>query len=156
VVADNASTDGTAEMLATLTDPRVRHVRRDHNIGWRANFNHALRDADSEFVALVSDDDRLLPGALARSTRFMDDAHTAGFVHSTFRVIDERGDVLRTENWSADEGGDRVERGADFIAASMGTVSQVCLSSALIRTAALPEPSFQAVDHECGDVVMFL
>ena len=43
VVADNASTDGTAALLAGVTDPRLRHVRRAHNIGWRANFNQALR-----------------------------------------------------------------------------------------------------------------
>src|SRR3954464_9630197 len=73
VVADNASTDGTAALLAGVTDPRLRHVRRAHNLGWRANFNQALRGADSEFVALVSDDDRLVPGALTRAVSVMVD-----------------------------------------------------------------------------------
>ena len=135
----------------------MRHVRRAHNIGWRANFNQALDGADSEFVALVSDDDRLLPGALARAVRFMDEAPTVGFVHTTFHIIDDRGDVLRTDgNRSGEVAEDRVQRGSDFIAGSMRATSRVCLSSAVMRTAALPEVCFEAADGERGDVVLFL
>jgi hypothetical protein len=156
VVADNASTDGTAALLAGVTHPRLRHVRRAHNLGWRANFNQALRGADSEFVALVSDDDRLVPGALTRAVSVMVETPNVGFVHTTVDVIDDRGGVVSTENWTAGPIEDRVERGSDFIVGSMRKVSQVCLSSALIRMAALPEVCFQAADEECGDVVLFL
>ena len=139
VVADNASTDGTAALLDGVTDPRLRHVRRAHNIGWRANFNQALDGADSEFVALVSDDDRLLPGALARAVRFMDEVHTAGFVHTTYHVIDDRGDVLRTDgNRSGGVVEDRVQPGSDFIVSSMRAVSRVCLSSAVVEDGRAP------------------
>src|SRR4051812_35115688 len=86
IVADNASTDATASLLAGIADPRLHHVRREHNIGWRANFNHALHDADSEYVALVGDDDRLLPGALTRAVTFLDEAPSVGLVHTTFHV----------------------------------------------------------------------
>src|SRR4051794_24822077 len=91
VVADNASTDRTAALLADVADTRLRHVRRPRNIGWRANFNQALHDTDSEFVALVSDDDRLLPGALARAVTFLDEAPSVGLVHTTLHTIDDRG-----------------------------------------------------------------
>ena len=50
VVADNASTDATADLIAAVADPRLCHVRRTHDIGWRANFNQALHDAESEYV----------------------------------------------------------------------------------------------------------
>lgn len=157
VVADNASTDGTAAMLADVTDTRLRHVRRDHNLGWRANFNQALHDTDSEFVALVSDDDRLLPGALGRAVSAMDAMPTAGFVHTAYHVIDEHGDLVRADgNRSRWKREDRAQPGSDFISTSMGAPSQVFLSSALMRTEALPDVCFAAADEERGDVVLFL
>ena len=157
VVADNASTDGTAELLAAVTDPRLRHVRRAHNIGWRANFNDALHGADSELVVLIGDDDRLLPGALTRAVRLLDEAPAVGFVHTTFHCIDDHGAALRSDDtWSIGPVEDRVERGADFILGSMRALNQVCLSSAVMRTAALPEVCFEAVDGERGDVTLLL
>jgi len=157
VVADNASTDGTAALLAGVADPRLRHMRRARNIGWRANFNQALDAADSEFVALVSDDDRLLPGALTRAVRCLDEAPRVGLVHTTFHIIDDRGEVLRTDgNWTGAIARDRIQRGADFIAGAMRSGNPVCLSSVAMRTAALPDVCFEAADEVAGDLVLFL
>jgi GT2 family glycosyltransferase len=36
IICDNASTDGTAAFLATLTDPRIRVLRHERNIGQNA------------------------------------------------------------------------------------------------------------------------
>src|SRR3954451_4853999 len=42
VIWDKASTDATAEYLATLTDPRIRVIRSEENIGQNA-YVRALR-----------------------------------------------------------------------------------------------------------------
>jgi hypothetical protein len=116
-----------------------------------------LHAVESEYVTLVADDDRLLPGALTRAVRFLDEAPSVGFVHTTLHVIDDRGDVIRAdENWTGAVAEDRIERGEDFIANAMGSPNPVCLSSAVIRTAALPEVCFEAADEVCGDLVLFL
>lgn len=157
VVADNASTDGTEAFLAGVTDPRLRHVRRPRNLGWRDNFNQALHDADSEYVTLVGDDDRLLPGALARAVRFLDAAPAAGFVHTTFNVIDAEGQVIETDaELLGDVADDTIQRGSDFIARAMRSGTPVCLSSAVMRKAALPDVCFAAGEEICGDFVLFL
>jgi glycosyltransferase involved in cell wall biosynthesis len=157
VVADNASTDGTAGLISAVDDPRLHHVRRKRNIGWRANFNQALASADSEYVAVVADDDRLLPGALMRAVRCLDEASSVGLVHTSFHVIDERGEVIRTDrSWNGDVAEDLVERGSDFIADAMHTGVPVCLSSVVMRTDALPEVCFEPADEDSGDFVLFL
>jgi glycosyltransferase involved in cell wall biosynthesis len=157
VVADNASTDATSALIAEVTDPRLCHVRRPQNLGWRANFNQALRAATSEYVTLVADDDRLLPGALSRAVTFLDAAPTVGFVHTSFHIIDDRGEVARTDvNWTGAVAEDRVQRGSEFIAHSMRSGTPVCLSSVVMRTAALPDVPFDAGDEVCGDLVLFL
>src|SRR5262245_24739905 len=133
LVADNASTDGTAAMLDGIADPRLRRVRRAHNIGWRANFNQAAHSVTSEYVALVGDDDRLLPGALARAVTFLEQAPRVGLVHTGFDIIDDAGAVIRTnQHWRGDAAEDGVQSGADFIARSMRTGTPVCLSSAVM------------------------
>ena len=61
VIADNASTDNTAEIVAKyLSKGNLKYVRHDSNIGALANHNSALRDyASGEWVVFVSDDDYL-------------------------------------------------------------------------------------------------
>jgi N-acetylglucosaminyl-diphospho-decaprenol L-rhamnosyltransferase len=58
VVADNASRDGTAELLAR-DFPDVEHLRLPENFGYARANNEAMRralDAGAEFVALVNND----------------------------------------------------------------------------------------------------
>lgn len=70
VVVDNASPDGTPEVIrqAGLRSPHVtlRSVRNSENIGPDRNFLKAIDLAQGKFVFLISDDDLLLPGAVAK------------------------------------------------------------------------------------------
>ncbi len=59
LIADNASTDETAEIVARYDDPRIDYVRRPENVGITANHNLALRDVASEYCLIVPDDDVL-------------------------------------------------------------------------------------------------
>jgi len=68
LVMDNASPDDTpqvvAELQAQFPDAPVRYVRHPQNIGPDANFLEASRQAEGQYVYLLSDDDVLLPGAV--------------------------------------------------------------------------------------------
>jgi hypothetical protein len=87
----------------------------------------------------------------------LDDAPNVGFVHTTFHVIGERGELIRSNaDWTGDVSDDRIQRGTDFIAGSMRSSTPVCLSSVVMRTAALPEVCFEAADEVVGDFVLFL
>jgi GT2 family glycosyltransferase len=55
VIWDNASTDGTAEYLQTITDPRIRVVRSAKNIGQSA-YARAFRDTTSPYLIEIDDD----------------------------------------------------------------------------------------------------
>jgi glycosyltransferase involved in cell wall biosynthesis len=64
IVVDDASTDGTAAVLAAAAaaDPRVRALQRDHAGGPAAARNLAIRAARGDFITGLDDDDRMLPG----------------------------------------------------------------------------------------------
>jgi glycosyltransferase involved in cell wall biosynthesis len=64
VVVDEASTDGTAEYLASL-DGRVSVVRHEQPRGVAAARNAGLERAQDEWVAFVDDDDVWAPGKLS-------------------------------------------------------------------------------------------
>jgi GT2 family glycosyltransferase len=55
VIWDNASTDGTADYLATLTDRRIRVVRSEENIGQSA-YARAFRLTSSPYMIEIDDD----------------------------------------------------------------------------------------------------
>ena len=75
VVLDNASPDETPAVVeaarADFPDAALRVIRRPQNIGPDANFCTAPSDAAGEFVYLLSDDDVLLPGAVAKLLEFL-------------------------------------------------------------------------------------
>lgn len=70
VVVDNASTDGTAEMLARsglLQDDRVEHVILEGNLGGAGGFRRGMeigREFGSEWLWLMDDDTIPAPAAL--------------------------------------------------------------------------------------------
>jgi len=70
VILDNASPDRTpavvAQAQADFPHVTLRYVRRPENIGADANFLDAVAQARGTFVYLLSDDDVLLPGGVAR------------------------------------------------------------------------------------------
>ena len=67
LVSDNASSDNSAEVVASFTDPRVRYHRHVENIGMGANFRACTELAQTEWIAFLSDDDLFQPDHLERA-----------------------------------------------------------------------------------------
>ncbi|HUP91362.1 MAG TPA: glycosyltransferase family 2 protein [Solimonas sp.] len=61
IVVDDGSTDGTAQLMAGIRDPRVRYVPRERNGGPAATRNSGIELARGEFVAFQDSDDEWLP-----------------------------------------------------------------------------------------------
>jgi GT2 family glycosyltransferase len=71
LVIDDCSKDDSAQVAARLAaaDSRVQFARHEKNAGHIATYNEGLIDwAKSEYSLLLSADDMLTPGALARAT----------------------------------------------------------------------------------------
>jgi abequosyltransferase len=66
LIANNASPDDTAEMLAVAlpVNGRIRTVRHSENIGSDANFAFCFRQATGKYFWLCGDDDILRPGTI--------------------------------------------------------------------------------------------
>src|SRR5947209_515437 len=74
IVIDDASTDESAEVVRGLAaaDPRVRAILHRRNAGHIATYNEGLEQATGDYVVLLSADDALTPGSLARATALLE------------------------------------------------------------------------------------
>jgi hypothetical protein len=68
VVSDNASEDGTREILEQFAiDPRVRLLHQDEPLSVTDNWNACLAASTGERLTVIGDDDLLLPGYFERA-----------------------------------------------------------------------------------------
>lgn len=83
IAIDDASTDGSAAVLRSLADAddRVRAILHERNRGHVATYNEGLEQASGDYVVLLSADDALPPGSLARATALMEAEPSVGFVY---------------------------------------------------------------------------
>src|ERR1700761_8736377 len=65
VVVDNASTDGTAELVAERF-PQVRVLRLDENLGFGRAVNRGVELVETDVVVLINNDVLCEPGFLER------------------------------------------------------------------------------------------
>jgi glycosyltransferase involved in cell wall biosynthesis len=101
IISDDASTDGSAEVLRAYAgrDPRIEVHVQPRNLGMVAHWNWCLRRARGDYVKFVFGDDRLVSrGALGRMVAMLDD-HPGGVMAASARlVMDEASQV--TDLWS--------------------------------------------------------
>jgi len=71
IVVDNASEDGSADMVAEQF-PAAELIRSESNVGFSAGNNLGLRRASGRYVMLLNPDAELLPGAVREMVQFAD------------------------------------------------------------------------------------
>ncbi|MDT4987080.1 MAG: hypothetical protein QOI74_1174 [Micromonosporaceae bacterium] len=82
LIVDDASTDDSVAVARALAaDPRVRVLAQPRNRGHIATYNRGLARATGDYVVLLSADDLLTPGSLARSTALLEAHPEVGFVY---------------------------------------------------------------------------
>jgi N-acetylglucosaminyl-diphospho-decaprenol L-rhamnosyltransferase len=89
VVADNASTDGSAEAVARA-DPGVRYVPTGANLGYGTGVNRGAAHADttSEFLLCLNADAALEPGALKAMVEAFEGRPDLGIVGPRIENVD--------------------------------------------------------------------
>ena len=72
VIVDDASSDGTVDLIGSLGDPRIRLTARAENRGYVRTFEEALSAARGTYLLLADQDDVWLPGRVAAMTAALD------------------------------------------------------------------------------------
>jgi glycosyltransferase involved in cell wall biosynthesis len=91
IVVDDASSDGTAEILQRYVEVGFEIVRLAENVGAAAAINHAFTRVRGEFVARIDYDDRYYPDFLVESLEALQKHPDAAFVCAAVRMINSEG-----------------------------------------------------------------
>ncbi len=91
IVIDDASPDGSAEVLAGLEDPRLRLVRHAENRGLSVSVTTGMAMARGRYVGRYDGDDLWLPHALERMAAALDANPAATVAYGDVRTIDADG-----------------------------------------------------------------
>ncbi|WP_375510878.1 glycosyltransferase family 2 protein [uncultured Nostoc sp.] len=66
IIVDDASSDKTVEVAKSFTDPRLKIIVNQQNLGAAAARNRALRAAQGEWIAVLDSDDWYAPERLSK------------------------------------------------------------------------------------------
>lgn len=95
LIVDDASTDGTAEIVKSHQnqDDRIRFVVKEQHSGIADSRNQAIRMAQGRYLAFLDSDDLWHPDKLEVQLRFMTEKNI-GFCYSSYDCVDETGAPL--------------------------------------------------------------
>jgi hypothetical protein len=137
LIIDDASPDDSAEIGADLAarDARVALTRHKANKGHIATYNEGIEWATNPYVLLLSADDYLLPGALARAVRVMEIRPEVGFVFGNAFELVQAGIMMPVEPLVAGRSPvkDCIMTGQEFVIRS-GARNIVPTPTAVVRT----------------------
>lgn len=104
LIINDASTDDSAAILASYTDPRLRVVHNDRNLGQTATLNRGLRLARAELVARQDADDVSLPRRLHAQMAFLHNHPDIILLGTRGTCINGAGEVLAPMGSPATDG----------------------------------------------------
>ncbi|MCK1590087.1 glycosyltransferase [Bradyrhizobium sp. 169] len=157
LIIDDASPDNTAEVAQELArgDSRVHVLKHATNRGHIATFNEGITWAAADYMVLLSADDCLLPGALTRSARLMDDHPSVGLVFGRAIVQEsDRREVVATPPGLGP--GTRILSGIEFI--HLSRAKNIVLAPTVVVRTSLQKQlgGYSAQLTHSGDMEMWL
>jgi glycosyltransferase involved in cell wall biosynthesis len=132
LIMDDCSPDNTPAVAASLSDPRIRYVRNNPNLGHLRNYNKGINLARGRYLWLLSADDRLRsPRALGNLVALLDASPNMTFAFSPGVILGSDG---RERSINGDCGETtKVYSGAEFFRESI-VDNNVCTPGAMTRT----------------------
>ncbi|MBD7958554.1 glycosyltransferase family 2 protein [Microbacterium sp. Sa4CUA7] len=137
VIVDDCSPDDSLTIARSLAaeDSRVEVVAHETNLGHIQTYNDGLARVDTEFVALVSADDLVAPGAIDRAVALMERFPDVGLVYG--KLVPFSDAVPRSRQW---RGLWNVWTGRQWIeSVARNGFNPIISPEAVLRTSALRE-----------------
>ncbi len=95
LLLDDGSTDSSVEKIHSYTDPRIRLVCNEENLGIPKTRNKGVEHARGEYIAMLDSDDRAFPDRLEKQVAFLDTHQEYAQIGSWCRMMDSDGRILK-------------------------------------------------------------
>ncbi len=94
IIINDASTDGTASYLKSLSDKRIKIIKNGTNLGLASSLNIGLKVAKGDYIARMDADDISLPKRLGTQLNFMDQHREIDICGSWIKRIDGNNKII--------------------------------------------------------------
>ncbi|MEW5784278.1 MAG: glycosyltransferase [Bacillota bacterium] len=94
LIINDGSTDGSAAIINSYHDPRVRPVHNEKNLKLAAALNRGIALARGEYIARMDCDDLSLPERLSRQVSFLDENPSCGLCATNAVAVNTAGENL--------------------------------------------------------------
>lgn len=128
IIINDGSADGSAGIITSFHDDRIRVVNNERNLGLIATLNKGIQLANGKYIARMDADDVCLPDRLRKQVEFLEQHSDVAVVASLVDFINTDGEV--TGNWSTDQSAVTIEE----IARVMTRTNCIAHPSVMIRT----------------------
>ncbi len=105
VIIDDCSKDGSAELVSRNSDPRIRLIKNEQNLGVARTLNVGLRFCRGEFIARMDADDIADPSRLERQHDFLVSHKDIDVVGADIIRMDSAGNDLAEQHRNPDTWG---------------------------------------------------
>lgn len=95
IIINDGSSDASPAILASYSDPRIRVIHNEQNIGLTKSLNRGLREARGELIARFDANDASLPERFGKQVAFLDAHPEVAVAGVQMMVIDVAGRRLR-------------------------------------------------------------
>jgi glycosyltransferase involved in cell wall biosynthesis len=146
VLVDDGSTDGTAEWVRTLAEPRLRYIPIEHIGNIASVFNAGLDAARGEWVAFLASDDLWPKDKLVRQFARLKDRPEAEWCYGDYRIINEQGAPIPRPH-----GGPWHPRDGWIAEAILRRETVVALQTLLMKTGRARQLRFDPATHLSED-----
>ena len=104
IIVDDGSTDTTQAVLKGYSDPRLRVIRNDSNLGLTRSLNRGLEEARAGLIARMDSDDICHPDRLALQLQFMEKHPEIGLLGTAYTNIGRDGLPFLRTTFSGEHG----------------------------------------------------
>lgn len=91
LIVDDASSDGSLEIIKACYDQRIRIIQNSSNQGQTASLNTGLRQGQGEFIARIDADDIAFPHWLQSQVNFLENNGDVDVLSAGLVTFDEKG-----------------------------------------------------------------
>ena len=98
LIADDCSSDNSAEIINRYTDSRIKYIKLESNSGAAIARNKALEKAKGNYIAFLDSDDAWKPEKLEKQLKFMMEKDV-GFSFTGYEIIrDKKNKIVEVPN----------------------------------------------------------
>lgn len=100
LIIDDCSTDNSAALIQSYSDPRIRFYQNNTNLGIKETLNKGIQLSSADWIARLDSDDVCYPNRLQQQYDFMQAHPDGAFFSCAVQVVSENRDFIRTDNFN--------------------------------------------------------